>query len=46
MFSKNQILLLLLFTSLLLSLSSCGILKEDCDCPSFSKTQPAVEKHV
>lgn len=46
MFSKNHILLLLLLTSLLISLSSCGILKEDCDCPSFSKTQATIEKHV
>ncbi len=46
MFSKNQILLLLLLTSLLLSLSSCGILKEDCDCPSFSKAQATIEKHA
>jgi hypothetical protein len=46
MFSKNQILLLLLLTSLTLSLSSCGILKEDCDCPNFSKTQATTEKHA
>ncbi len=46
MFSKNQILLFVLFTSLFLSLSSCGILKEDCDCPSFSKAQVTIEKHA
>lgn len=37
--------LLLLFIFFLFGLSSCGILKEDCNCPSFSKTSKNTEKH-
>ena len=43
--TKN-LFFLLLFSFFLMSLSSCSILKEDCDCPSFSKANEPTEKHI
>ena len=46
MFLKSKLVYVTLLLLLFFGMSSCGILKKDCDCPSFSETKKPDEKHV